>query len=161
MGKLLAQSAISDRVYFLLLIGSSLLALLSLGPGWYAQEVIAPFHWHYTFFSWVCHQDPSRSFDFLGIQMAVCSRCIGIYGAFAFGFWLKVMTPSLDIWPKTKLSMRLFFFFLGLTGFDVLFNALNIWTNTHYSRLLLGVCFGLMASLFMSSKGSTSSNTQL
>ena len=93
--------------------------------------------------------------------MVVCSRCIGIYGAFALGFWLKVMTPSLDIWPKTKLSMRLFFFFLGLTGFDVLFNALNIWTNTHYSRLLLGVCFGLMASLFMSSKGSTSSNVQL
>ncbi len=156
MVQLSAQSEISSRANLVLLIGSSLLAILALGPGWYADDVLAPFHWHYSFFSWVCHQDPTRSFDFMDAQMAVCSRCIGIYGAFALGFWLKGLTAKFEIWPARDLALRVFLLFLGLTGIDVLFNALDVWTNTHYSRLLLGACFGLMASVLISSRDSFS-----
>lgn len=159
MVKLSEQSELSSRSNLVLLMCSSLLAILALGPGWYANYVLAPFHWHYTFFSWVCHQDPTRSFDFMDAQMAVCSRCIGIYGAFALGFWLKGFTAKFEIWPARDLSLRLFLLFLGLTGIDVLFNALDIWTNTHYSRLLLGACFGLMASLLITSRDCSSINS--
>ena len=156
MKQISVKSEISSRANFALLTGSSLLAVLALGPGWYADDVLAPFHWHYLFYSWVCHQDPSRSFDFMGAQMGVCSRCIGIYSAFALGFWLKAITARFEIWPARNLALRLFLLFLGLTGIDVLFNALDVWTNTHYSRLLLGTCFGLMASVLISSRDSFS-----
>ena len=159
MKQLSAKSEISSITNLILLMGSSLLAILALGPGWYANDVLATFHWHYSFFSWVCHQDPNRSFDFMDAQMAVCSRCIGIYGAFALGFWLKGLTAKFDIWLLRDLALRLFLLFLGLTGIDVLFNALDIWTNTHYSRLLLGACFGLMASLLITSRDCSSINS--
>tara|TARA_B100000963_G_scaffold351318_1_gene362745 strand:- start:414 stop:893 length:480 start_codon:yes stop_codon:yes gene_type:complete len=152
------QFEISSRINLLLLLGSSLLAVLALGPGWYADDSLVPFHLHYSFYSWVCHQDPSRSFEFMGAQMAVCSRCIGIYGAFALGFWLKGITARFEVWPDRDLALRLLSLFAGLIGFDVLINALDIWTNTHYSRLLLGVGFGLMASVFITSNDSFSSN---
>ena len=159
MVQLSAQSEISSRANLVLLIGSSLLAILALGPGWYADDVLAPFHWHYSFFSWVCHQDPTRSFDFMDAQMAVCSRCIGIYGAFALGFWLKGLTAKFEIWPSRDLALGFFLLFLGLTGIDVLFNALDIWTNTYFSRLLLGASFGLMASLLITSRDCSSINS--
>ena len=156
MKQISVKSEISSRANFVLLTGSSLLAILALGPGWYADDVLAPFHWHYLFYSWVCHQDPFRSFDFMGAQMGVCSRCIGIYSAFALGFWLKAITARFEIWPHKDLALGFLFLFAGLNGFDVLINALDIWTNTHYSRLLLGIGFGLMASIFITSKDSFS-----
>ena len=159
MKQLSAKSEISSSTNLILLIGSSLLAILALGPGWYANDVLAPFHWHYSFFSLVCHQDPIRSFDFIDAQMAVCSRCIGIYGAFALGFWLKGLTAKFDIWLPRDLTLRLFLLFLGLTGIDVLFNALDIWTNTYFSRLLLGASYGLMASLLITSRDGSSINS--
>ena len=35
-----------------LMIASSLLAISVLGPGWYSEDVLVPYHWHYSFFSW-------------------------------------------------------------------------------------------------------------
>src|SRR5262249_46137120 len=37
----------------------------------------------YRTFSFVCHQIPERSFKLAGYQLAVCSRCTGIYMGFA------------------------------------------------------------------------------
>ena len=43
MKQISVKSEISSRANFVLLTGSSLLAVLALGPGWYADDVLAPF----------------------------------------------------------------------------------------------------------------------
>lgn len=139
-----------DRRWHLgLMFGSTVLALLALGPGWYAKEVLAPYHLHYSFFSWLCHQDPTRSFDFMGTQMAVCSRCLGIYSSFALGFYLLMFGKLFGYQPSFTTMRTALMIALVLNGADIAANALNIWTNTLYSRLLLGILFGLSASVLL------------
>ena len=49
----------------------------------------------YSFFSFLCHQMPDRSFWLGGHQLAVCSRCFGVYfglfaGFLAYPLWRKL-----------------------------------------------------------------------
>jgi len=41
------------------------------------------------FFAAACHQDPARSFSLFGLPLAVCARCLGIYGGAVTGFLLR------------------------------------------------------------------------
>ena len=136
-----------------LMIASSLLAISVLGPGWYSEDVLVPYHWHYSFFSWLCHQDPTRSFDFVGVQMAVCSRCLGIYTSFAVGFYLSWVLKIVGYQLSYLLMRKALLATIVINGIDILSNALNIWTNTLYSRLLMGILFGLAAALILGSVG--------
>src|SRR5947199_190265 len=40
----------------------------------------------YHFFNYICHQLPYRSYFFEGHQLAVCSRCFGVYLGLLVGF---------------------------------------------------------------------------
>src|ERR1041385_8256533 len=40
----------------------------------------------YHFFSFICHQIPERSLHIEGEQLAVCSRCFGVYFGLVLGF---------------------------------------------------------------------------
>jgi uncharacterized membrane protein len=42
------------------------------------------------FFAPVCHQDAARSFWYLGVPLAVCARCFGIYCGAAIGLLFSV-----------------------------------------------------------------------
>jgi uncharacterized membrane protein len=58
---------------------------------WLVALVVAPFlpvpasAALYALGSFICHQRPDRSFDFAGLQLPVCGRCIGLYGGAAVG----------------------------------------------------------------------------
>jgi len=136
-----------------LMIVSSLLAISVLGPGWYSEDVLAPYHWHYSFFSWLCHQDPTRSFDFMGAQMAVCSRCLGIYSSFSVGIYFLWFIKIVGYQLSYPFMRKVLLASIVMNGLDILSNALNIWTNTLYSRLLMGILFGLAAALILGSVG--------
>ncbi len=82
--------------YLISLIASSL---------WYSGIFAAPYFkalgrdtsFIYYIYSFVCHQDPARSFFLMGNQLAVCSRCTGIYsGAFLFILFSPVWKPKLS-----------------------------------------------------------------
>ena len=48
---------------------------------------------------WGCHQLPERSFFFLGYQMPVCARCLGIIIGELFGIFscIFLYTPSIGM----------------------------------------------------------------
>jgi uncharacterized membrane protein len=50
----------------------------------------------YTFFSYICHQISERSLHLAGHQMAVCSRCFGVYFGLTAGVLIYPLWRSID-----------------------------------------------------------------
>jgi uncharacterized membrane protein len=94
----------------------------------------------YRPFGMFCHQLPERSFFIAGHPLAVCARCIGLYGGFALVLVLYPLIRSLRsvVLPPAKwlfLAAAPLFVDFSLTFF-------GIWENTHTSRLLTGMLMG-------------------
>lgn len=121
----------------------------------------------YTLFKPECHQLPQRSFFLfgpkavytysqlstiiggavpqryvgspdLGYKIAVCERCVGIYGSMlltglVFGFYRKMKTLPLKVFGLMILPML-------VDGFGQLF---GFWTSTWQSRVITGGLFGI------------------
>jgi len=139
------------RLYLIILSGAIFLFITALGPGLFGNLSIPFVSWQFDVFHMLCHQDPARSFFINGSQMAVCSRCLGIYGFFLIG-WLFM--PLVTKFSNIK-SRYYFRFLLGtiiLNLVDVLGNLFQLWTNTNESRLLFGALFGLSSALILSNE---------
>ena len=101
----------------------------------------------YTFFSYICHQIPERSLHLVGHQMAVCSRCSGVYlglllGMLAYPLWRQLY----EIEPIPR-----FWLFLSLVPItiDWSLTVFGIWENTHGSRLITGLILGFACSTYI------------
>jgi uncharacterized membrane protein len=98
----------------------------------------------YAFFAPVCHQNPARSFVFLGHKWAVCHRCSGIY----FGLFLASLLPydlaavvGLPRWRRVWIVCAAAPLLL-----DVFLPVAGLWHSTPASRLASGLFFGAMLS---------------
>lgn len=103
----------------------------------------------YFGFSKVCHQMASRSFFLFGHQLAVCSRCTGIYAGFLISS--LAFFPIYFILKKekiTRISAGFFWTALVFLTADFLsgYTALN---NTFLSRFLSGFFIGIIAVFFV------------
>lgn len=101
----------------------------------------------FHFFSYICHQMPERSFYIAGEQLAVCSRCFGVYlglltGFISYPFW----RPIDEIEPLPR-----FWLFLALIpiGVDWSLTFFGIWENTHFTRLLTGLILGFTCATYI------------
>ena len=94
----------------------------------------------YGAFATLCHQLPERSYFIDGHQLAVCSRCTGIYAGFAFTLLLYPLIRSL----KSPVMPRPSWLLLAALplAIDVAVNFFGFWQNTHTSRLLTGAFLG-------------------
>ncbi|MFN1836243.1 DUF2085 domain-containing protein [Balneola sp. MJW-20] len=147
-------------VYYLLLSCTLFLFIAALGPGLYHADISQLTAAHYSLFAHLCHQDPARTFVFMGEPMAVCSRCIGIYiGAFSATILLPVLSLIPEI--KKKWELYLFGFATVLNFIDLGGNYIGIWTNTLYSRLVLGILFGLASITLLNRTFFKSKNTEI
>ena len=101
----------------------------------------------YNFFSYLCHQIPSRTFHFENHVFAVCSRCFGIYFGLFFG--LSVY-PFLRPIEKTE-SFPRFWLFLAMIpmAVDWSLGVFGIWENTHFSRFFTGLILGGTCAIFI------------
>jgi uncharacterized membrane protein len=117
------------------------LAPLARDDGW---GVASPL---YSFFGYICHQLPERSLH-LGVhQLAVCSRCFGVYfglfaGLLAYPLWRKID----DVEPLAR-----FWLFLSLIpiGIDWSLTMFGIWENTHLSRFITGLILGVACATYI------------
>jgi uncharacterized membrane protein len=101
----------------------------------------------YTFFSYICHQMPERSFHIAGQQLAVCSRCFGVYFGLLAGILVYPLWRPLDeIDPVPR-----FWLFLSLIPITVDWSltVFGIWDNTHLSRFLSGLILGAACATFI------------
>ncbi|MEX2478475.1 MAG: DUF2085 domain-containing protein [Gracilimonas sp.] len=139
----------NKALYYSILMASGFLFYAALGPGLFDSTGSFTYtSWQYQVFDILCHQDELRSFDISGTQMAVCSRCISIYGFFFFGLLiLPVYVWFNPITQKKEMGWLIVSILLNLI--DVFGNYFEIWTNTHISRFLLGGAFGIALALFL------------
>ena len=101
----------------------------------------------YTFFSYICHQMPSRSFFIEGEKFGVCSRCFGVYLGLFLGFIVYPLWRGIaEIEPLPR-----FWLFLSLVpiGIDWSLGVFGIWENTFTTRLITGLILGLACATFM------------
>lgn len=137
----------NKALYIGVIIGSGFLVFAALGPGLLNssfQESIGS--WQYQIFGMLCHQDPVRSFLISEIPVAVCSRCIGIYGFFFLGMLsLPVIARFKWILKKKEIKWLIVVILLNLA--DVLGNYFGVWTNNHITRIILGSAFGFTIAL--------------
>lgn len=101
----------------------------------------------YRFFSYICHQQPARSFHLLGHQFGVCSRCFGVYFGLLIGFaayplWRNIAEAD----PPPR-----FWLFLSLIpiSIDWSLGIFGIWENTHLSRFVTGMILGVACGIFI------------
>jgi len=107
--------------------------------GWDAAATVV-----YFFFSPVCHQAPERSFELLGIPLAVCHRCSGIY----LGLFLGSMLRNPWIHRSPAARRRWILAAAVPLVLDALLPCCGLWVNTAASRFATGLCFGIpVASL--------------
>ena len=138
-------------IYFALLITSLALLLIGLGPGLFHQSDLGGYSWQHQVFDLVCHQKPDRSFFINGQAMAVCSRCLGIYGGFAVIVLLMPLIPRFFT-VINSLLLKLIIVSIVVNLADVLANQFSIWSNTLHSRFWLGASFGVFLGLYLTNE---------
>lgn len=138
-------------LYVLVATGSILLFLIALGPGLFHEFAHLNTTWQFKVFDILCHQDFARSYSLNESQMAVCARCIGIYGAFSIGVLLMPLFAQISQ-IKGRYYFKLMMGTIILNFIDVGGNLLEVWTNTNESRLILGILFGISVALFLTNE---------
>lgn len=101
----------------------------------------------YLFFSKICHQIPERSFFIFGKQLAVCSRCTGLYFGFLVGTFLYPFLFKLNrIWtPSPK-----YLIFAGIPiVVDISVRTFHFAENSFTSRIITGLILGVAALFFV------------
>lgn len=85
----------------------------------------------------ICHQIPERSFFYDGVQLSLCSRCIGLYGA-------VFLTSLAVVISKGRLTIPLIVAaVLVLPGaLDAIFDFTGVSPTGNFTRLALGVAAG-------------------
>ncbi|NGP89636.1 DUF2085 domain-containing protein [Fodinibius halophilus] len=137
------------KLYFLVLVLTCGIVLVALGGGLWNQSGFWLFQWQHQAFQMLCHQLPERSFWINGQPMAVCSRCLGIYSAFAI-FWITMPLWAKWTFPNLLSPKKLALSALILNFIDVVGNMLGFWQNTLLSRLVLGILLGSTGALIFS-----------
>lgn len=101
----------------------------------------------YNFFSYLCHQIPSRTFHFDDHALAVCSRCFGVYFGLLSGF---LIYPFLRPLSETEPLSRFWLFAAMIPiGIDWSLGFFDIRENTSASRFVTGAILGAACGFFI------------
>ncbi len=100
----------------------------------------------YGIFSPICHQNPSRSFLFLGYPLGVCARCLGIYFGFLGGTGLY---PFLKRLSNLTLPRARIFVLMSLPiVIDTAGNFFHIWMTPNWPRFATGFIWGTILPFY-------------
>jgi len=100
----------------------------------------------YYSFSKICHQAESRCFYIFGNQMAVCSRCLGIYIGFLAGTFYY---PAIRGFNNLSLPKHKTFLLATVPiGIDTIGNFFFLWNTAGWLRLTLGFIWGIVLPLY-------------
>lgn len=137
-------------IYLAMLAITTGIFLIALGPGLFGGT---PVYWYSSWqrvaFSSFCDQIPSHSFSINGVQMAVCSRCIGIYGSLWFGTMILPLTGSRFL-PPLSFRRKMLVTSMVIIIIDVLGCLAGIWTDSNISRLITGLFLGFSTAWVLS-----------
>lgn len=101
----------------------------------------------YFFFSHLCHQMPERSFHLGDHQLAVCSRCFGVYFGLLLGLAIYPLWRSIEnIDPLPRIWL---FASMIPIAIDWSLGAFGIWDNNHASRFITGLILGVGCATYI------------
>ncbi|MCZ2391165.1 MAG: DUF2085 domain-containing protein [Acidobacteria bacterium] len=101
----------------------------------------------YKFFSFICHQIPSRSFFIEGEPFGVCSRCFGVYFGLVLGYAIYPLWRRIEnIEPFSKVWL---FAACVPLAVDWSLTVFGLWENTFLSRFLTGTLLGTACSSYI------------
>ena len=101
----------------------------------------------YSFYHFICHQIPERSFHIAGEQFGVCSRCSGVYFGLFLGFAIYPLWRRIeDVEPLAR-----FWLFLSMIpiGIDWSLTFFGIWENTQFTRVATGLILGIACATYI------------
>jgi uncharacterized membrane protein len=133
-------------LYGVILVLAIIVVVIAMGGGMFNQSGPWPIQWQHQSFNSLCHQMADRSFWINGQPMAVCSRCIGIYGGFALGWMLLPLAPFLNVKEIASIK-KIVVVMLLLNIIDATGDFLAFWQNTLTSRSVLGALLGSTTAL--------------
>ena len=90
----------------------------------------------YRGFAIICHQRPERSFWIFGTEIAVCSRCLGIYLGAALGLLFST---------SRAIAFRLLMAAAALNLFDAMTELAGLHGNWLGMRFAFGLLLGRLA----------------
>ncbi|MCW9708597.1 DUF2085 domain-containing protein [Fodinibius salsisoli] len=141
----MAKGASNIKLYFLILLAVTGIFVAGLGGGIWDQQTFWALQWQHQALSYVCHQLPDRSFWLNNQPMAVCSRCLGIYGGFLSGWLLLPLIDYFKNRPQPAKRAAIGAVLVNLA--DIIGNLVGFWENTLLSRFMLGSLAGLSVAL--------------
>jgi uncharacterized membrane protein len=101
----------------------------------------------YRSFATVCHQLPERSYFIAGHKLAICSRCLGLYAGFGLTFLIYPLFRSLRTISTPPRKWLLLAALPLAVDFSLTF--VEIWENTHTTRLLTGLLLGSVTVFYV------------
>jgi len=138
----------SRRLWLLLLLLVSAWSILIIAPAIAAANGSdSAASGLYSFFGYICHQRPDRSFHLLGHKLGVCSRCFGVYLGLVVGVLAYPLFRNIsEIKP-----LPLFWLVLSMIpiGIDWSLTVFGIWENTFFTRFATGLVLGTACSVFV------------
>ncbi len=147
-GTKITNTFISKLAYGLVLFLAIVWFIALLLPAYlaaYGQPLWAA--WLHHCFAPLCHQIPSRSFTLYGHAVAVCARCMGVYGGLVLGI---LVYPCFRTYQDRELPARKYLLFaLAPTTIDFSLGLLGVVNNTHFSRLLTGIIAGVGLAFYL------------
>lgn len=121
--------------------------VILLAPFAAANNLTSVSHPIYTFFSYLCHQMPERSFHLENHSFAVCARCFGVYFGLLAGF---IGYPFFRSIEETEPLPRIWLFLsLVPITIDWSLGVFGVWENTHLSRFITGMILGVACAVFI------------
>lgn len=137
---------LKPSLYFLTLSGSFLILIAILIAPFLKSKSCQLGNFIYLSFSPLCHQIPSRSFFLSHQPLAVCSRCLGIYGGFFLGVLFYPLILRFLTSPVPKISI--FLLFLFPIGIDTLGNFFHLWSTPNLFRMLTGLFWSFILPFY-------------
>ncbi len=133
-------------------IKNTLIILFALYSGFFWLGALStPFLSHYGnyelsaklnyLFSCSCHQNPERSFWFLGYPVSLCARCLGVYISVTFSCFLALFN-------KIKINFKIFILLTLVCFTDIILNLLHINTG-NITRFSVGIIMGLLITTIL------------
>lgn len=105
-------------------------------------------------FAGVCHQLPERSPHVGGIPLALCDRCLGIYGGLALGVLAFPAMPRSAGRIHQYAGVVLLAALVPL-GLDWIGPVVDGWSNGPWSRASTGAVFGAVAGVLVGRAAAT------
>ena len=137
-------------IYLVLLTINILwILLLLLGP---VLCLVTPEHVllikvYYSLLHLICHQKPERSYFFLGFQLPVCARCIGLYTGSLIGLLLYPLFKSLS---NIRIpNLKYYFLFLTPMAIDGICQTIGLYTTSNIFRTIIGIVASAPAVFYL------------